>query len=205
MLNIIVNEGKNFEENLNKILNNSEFKKEDFYIKNEETEAKLFKSKKTITTAILKKEVLENIKEYLNNLGNLMKLDIKSEINEKEEVINILLISDNNPVLIGKDGRTLNSIQMILKQMIFTKTGFQLKINLDVSNYKARKLQNLEYDIKRIVKEVLRTHMEVILDPMNSYERRYVHNIVSKYPELESLSTGEGKERRITISYKETE
>lgn len=205
MLNIIVNEGKNFEENLNKILNNSNLKETDFYLKNEETEAKLFKSKKTITTAVLKKEIIENIKEYLNNLGNLMKLDIKSEINEKEEVINILLISDNNPILIGKDGRTLNSIQMILKQMIYTKTGFQLKINLDVSNYKARKLQNLEYDIKRIVKEVLRTHMEVILDPMNSYERRYVHNIVSKYPELESLSTGEGKERRITISYKETE
>ena len=204
MLNTVINEGKNYEETLNKLLNGTSFVEKDYFIKNEETEAKLFKSKKIIMTAILKKDVIANIKDYLNKLSELMSLNIKSEINEKEEIINIILISDNNPVLIGKDGRTLNSIQTILKQMIFTQTGFQVKINLDVSNYKARKLQNLEYDIKRVVKEVLNTHVDVTLDPMNSYERRYVHNLVSQYPELESLSSGDGKERRSTISYKET-
>jgi spoIIIJ-associated protein len=205
MLKTIVNEGKTYEEATAKLLNDNPLKEEDYFIKSEETEAKLFKSKKIITTSILKKEIVDEIKEYLKKLSDLMSLDIKSEINEKDEIINVILISDNNPVLIGKDGRTLNSIQAILKQMIFTKTGFQVKINLDVSNYKARKLQNLEYDVKRIIKDVIRTHMEVVLDPMNSYERRYVHNLISKYPELESLSSGDGKERRITISFKETE
>jgi spoIIIJ-associated protein len=205
MIETYIFEGKTREDAESKLASKTGKEKEKFFIQQEEEEAKLFKSKKVVLKSILKEDVIVYLKNQIKELSEKMNLDIKSEVNEKEDVVTVLLISDHNPILIGKEGRTLNSIQTILKQSVLAKTGFMIKINLDVSNYKAKKLKNLDYDIKRIVKEVLRTRVDAVLDPMNSYERRYVHNEVSKYPELQSTSSGEGKERRITISYKETE
>ena len=55
----------------------------------------------------------------------------------------------------------------------------------------------------KIIKEVTNTKMDVYLDPMNSYERRYVHNLVNSYPNVTTESVGEGSERRVTIKYVE--
>lgn len=205
MIELYEFDAKTKEEAIEKLLDATKEEITSFYLHEEETEAKLFKSKKVVIKAINKKDVLKFVKNFIRELSYLMNLEINSEVNEKEDIINVLLVSNNNPVLIGKDGRTLNSIQILLRQAINSKTGFNVKINVDASNYKAQKLNNLEYTINKIAKEVLTTHVDVVLDPMNSYERRCVHNVVSQYPELTSLSSGEGLERKITISYKETE
>jgi spoIIIJ-associated protein len=202
MINIYKIEGKNEQELLEKYLEENQLNENDVYYSFTDAPTKLFKGKKIILNIIKKSDILVYIKEYINNLAKEMNIDIKHEVNYKEDMINILLISENNPILIGKEGRTLNSIQILLKQALSMQTGQQIKLNLDVSNYKAKKLKNLEYEIKRIAKEIEKTKIDVVLDTMNSYERRFVHNIISEFPLLESKSSGEGKDRKITISYK---
>jgi spoIIIJ-associated protein len=202
MINIYKIEGKNEQELLEKFLEENKLSENDVYYNFTEAPTKLFKSKKIILNLIKKSDILIYIKEYIDNLSKEMNIDIKYEVNYKDETINILLISENNPILIGKEGRTLNSIQILLKQALSIQTGIQIKLNLDVSNYKAKKMKNLEYEIKKIAKEIEKTKIDVVLDTMNSYERRFVHNIISEFPLLESKSSGEGKERKITISYK---
>ena len=71
------------------------------------------------------------------------------------------------------------------------------------SNYKVKKEKHLSFEIKKICKDVLKTKMDVKLDPMNSYERRIVHNVVSKFDNLYSESVGEGINRYTVIKYKE--
>ena len=56
---------------------------------------------------------------------------------------------------------------------------------------------------KKIINEVQSTKITAALDPMNSYERRFVHNLVSEYKNLTTESIGEGRDRRVTIKYKE--
>lgn len=182
-----------------------DLKKEEseLYIRKSETEAKLFKSKKVKVEVLEKSEVISYIKDYLSNLSDGMNLEIKAEIKENEGRIEILLVSDNNGILIGKDGRTMNSIQHLLRQSISIQTGFNLKITVDVSNYKEKQNYFFEKDIKQICKEVLENHVEVKLDSMNSYKRRLVHNLVSKYNELETESLGEEPHRYVVIRYKE--
>ena len=202
MLNIIKIEGKNEQEILETYLKDNCVSEKDIYYSISALPTKLFKSKKIMISILSKKDVIIYLKEFINELSKKMNIEIKYEINYKNDSINILLISDNNSILIGKDGRTLNSLQILFRQLVSSQSPFPIKINLDVSNYKANKLKNLEYEIKKIVKEVNYNKISVTLDPMNSYERRLVHNIVSDYPNLESKSDGEGKERKITISYK---
>ena len=63
----------------------------------------------------------------------------------------------------------------------------------------------LERDAKRIAKEVLKTKVAVKLDDMNSYERRIVHNALTKFKNISTISEGEEPHRHIVISYKENE
>ena len=196
-------EGKNKEEILKKILKELNCNQNDLFLKSEFIEGKLFKSSKYIVSVVTKKEIIEYISEYIQNLSRCTKINIESEILESEDIFKVTLISDQNAILIGKEGRTLNSIQLLLKQSIKNKIGLSLKINVDVANYKVKKLKNIEYQVKKIIKEVQSTKITAALDPMNSYERRFVHNLVSEYKNLTTESIGEGRDRRVTIKYKE--
>lgn len=196
-------EGKNKEEIEKTILSELNTELENLFISIKEEEGKLFKSKKYVYDVVLKDDVIKYTKEYINTLGNNMNIDIKSEIKLNDNILNIMLVSNNNSILIGKEGRTLSSIQMLLRNSINNKIHLDLKVNIDVSNYKAKKQKNLEYEIKKIAKDVLNTKIEVKLDPMNSYDRRCVHNVVSKFENLQSVSYGETPNRYVVISYKE--
>jgi len=173
------------------------------YYTTKETEAGLFKGKKVILEAITEEEIISSIKEFIKELATNMNLEINSEIKIQDETVNILLVSNNNNILIGKDGRTLNSLQLILRQVFSDLSKINLKLTLDVGNYKVKKIKNLEREIKHICKEVMNTKVEVKLDPMNSYERRIVHSIVAEFENLQSVSEGEEPNRFTVIKFKD--
>ena len=173
------------------------------YYVTKETESGLFKGKKVILEAITEDEIISSIKEFIKELSNNMNLNINSEIKIQDNNISIILVSDNNNILIGKDGKTLNSLQLILRQTYNELNKFNLKISLDIGNYRAKKVRNLEREIKKVCKEVQNTKVDVKLDPMNSYERRIVHSVVSEFENLESISEGIEPERYTIIKYKD--
>ena len=171
----------------------------DAYMVTKELESGLFKGKKYQLEAITKEEIISSIKSFIKELSKNMNLEINSEIRFEENNINILLVSDNNNILIGKDGKTLNAIQLILRQSFKELNQFDLRIIVDVSNYKAKKIKNLEYEVKKICKEVLKTKVEVKLDPMNSYERRIIHTTLAEDNRVRTESEGEEPNRHIVI------
>lgn len=196
-------EGKNIEslkENCLQELNVSEDK---IYYSEKEIESGLFKGKKIILEAITEDEIITSIKQFIKELTEKMNLEINSEIKIQDNNINIVLVSDNNNILIGKEGKTLNSLQLVIRQAYKELGKFNLKISLDIGNYRAKKVKNLEREIKKICKEVINTKVDVKLDPMNSYERRIVHSIVSEYDNLQSISEGIEPERYTVIKFKD--
>ena len=201
MLNLIKEEGKTKEEVISKIEKQYNITVDDCFMKEEYIEGKLFKSAKYIISVITKDEIKKYLKTVIENISNLMNFRIDSEIIERDSVFHITLISDNNAILIGREGKNLNSLQLLLKQSIRKQTNMDIKINLDVANYKLKKLKNIENEIKHIAEEVLNSKIQVSLDPMNSYERRLVHNLINEYENLETESIGEGKDRHIIIRY----
>ena len=204
MLMLYKYEGKSEEEVINNCLDDLNEELENLYINKYEEEAgKLFKSKKVIIEVLKKDDVITYVKNYINEFGEKFNITIQSEVKLIDDIINIVLVSDNNPILIGKEGRTLEAIQVLLRQSVNSATRKSFKIHIDASNYKAKKQKNLEYEIKKIAKEVLKTKVEAKLDPMNSYDRRCVHNVVAKFENLQSTSYGENPERYVVISYKE--
>ena len=176
---------------------------DDLIIKETESESGLIKKKKYQLTAVKKSDVISEIKSFIKELQEKFNIDITSEVTVRENTFNVMLVSSNNAILIGKEGRTIESIQIILNQFINNQIDMNVRINVDASNYKGKKIKNFEYEIKKIAKSVLRTKVAVKLDPMNSYNRRIVHNVVSEFENLTSLSEGEEPNRYVVIDYKE--
>lgn len=174
-----------------------------YYTISEIETGKLFKSKKYQMTGYTKEMIIDYIKKFMKELSEKMDLEIQTEIRVEHDNFQIQMLSDNNAILIGKDGRTLNAIQTILKQSVQAQIEVPLHIHVDASNYRAKQEHNFEYEMKKLMKEVEQTRMEIKLQPMNSYQRRIVHNLSNKFENIETFSTGEGMDRYITICYKE--
>ena len=134
-------------------------------------------------------DLIDEIKENVNEIIKLMGLTANLEIRRREENITIKIFSDHNALLIGKNGKTLEAIQTIIRQIINNKINHYVSIVLDVENYKDKKIHNIEYLAKKVAKEVARTKFETKLDSMNSYERRIVHSVLAdnKYVYTESI------------------
>ena len=174
-----------------------------FYQIKEIESGKLFKSKKYQIEVYKKDDVVQYIKNYIKELSQTMDLPIQTEISIEDTNFQIQLYSENNAILIGKEGRTMNAIQTMLKQAVQNQIDYPLHIHVDVSNYRAKQEHNFEYEIKKLMKEVQKTKIDMKLEPMNSYQRRIIHNLAPKFTNITTFSTGEGKERYITIHYEE--
>lgn len=196
-------EGKTYEEALEKGLQELNCNTQEVYIVKEETEAKLFKAKKVIVTLILKEDIKKYIKKFLKDVTEMMGITVEVEVIENEDIYNVTLVSDQNNILIGKEGRTLNSLQLLLRQALNSKVKMNLKVNIDASNYKAKKVSYLERNAKKIIREVQKTHVDVKLDPMNSYERRIIHTLATNFKNIKTESVGESPNRAVVIKYVE--
>ena len=201
MLNIKEFETKTLDEALEKAMIELNCEKENLLYNYEFIEAKLFKSSKYKINVVEKSNIKEYLIDYLKEFSSTIGISIESEILYNNESFNITLVTSNNSLLIGKEGKNLQALQNIIRQSLKVKTGINIKVNIDISNYKQKKLNNLENEIKKIAKEVVKTKVDVSLDPMNSYERRCIHSLISEYENLTTESVGEGKERHIIIKY----
>lgn len=203
MLEIRKYEAKTKEEALDNALKELNLTRDDLFLRSEYVEGKLFKSPKYIVSVMKKEDVKNYIADFFKNIASYMNINIETEIIETDGIFNVVLVSNNNSILIGKEGKTLNCLQTLIRQSIKNNTELLIKLNLDVSNYKIKKLKNIERLVKGIAKDVEDTQMSVSLDSMNSYERRLVHKIIDEYPSLTTESVGEGKDRHVVIKYKE--
>lgn len=198
-------EGKTKEEAKAKALESLKITEEEAYIKEEEIKGKLFKATTYKCSVIKYSDIADFIKNKLNELLNNMNLEVKFETNVRNEQINIKIYSDNNSILIGRNGQTLMAIQTILRQIVHNEIGIYPYILLDVENYKEKKISQLERNAKKIAHEVQKTKIDVSLDNMNSYERRIIHNALANFKNISTLSEGEEPNRHIVIRYKEDE
>lgn len=173
-----------------------------YYIETME-EGKIFKSAKYKVIAIKKKDIKNYIKEFLFTIGSLMEIEIHPEVHEEDGIISINIVTNNSPILIGKDGKNIEALQILLRQSIKIQTGMSIKVNLDASDYKLKKQRRLEQEIHKIACEVKQSRIEAKLDPMNGYNRRIVHSIISQYEELETTSVGQDPNRYVIIKYKQ--
>ena len=198
-MEVYVFEGKNEEQVLEKALNNLNVTENDILVKKEKIKGGLFKAETFKFTVIKISDVQDSIKDFLKDLLNKMGLDVQFESSLREKQINIKMFSDNNAILIGKNGQTLSALTTIVKQYVFNQIGVYPYINLDVENYKDKQIMHLERLAKNIAREVRNTKEPVYMENMNAYERRIVHNVLTNFKGVTTESEGEEPNRHVVV------
>ena len=201
MLKLKINsyEGKTLDDAINKALSDLNASKEEVYYNEEEITGGLFKTKKYKINVLLKEDVVEYIKSYLKEVTTLMGIDVEFETQKREKYIKVNMMSDKSSILIGKNGRTMSSLQELLRQSINVQTGIKINVILDANDYKEKQERNIERLAVKLAKDVVKTGIEVKMDRMNSYERRLVHNRLSNFKGVATISEGEEPNRCVVI------
>ena len=194
--------GKTYEEAVNKAKIELQELEENLII-NVIDEKKSLLSKKCEIEVIEKREIKNFIKEELVNILREMGYQAEVEIQVKQDIPTYRIYSNNDSLLIGKGGKDLEALQIVLRQIVNTETGINYKFFLDVSDYKEKNEHHLEILARRLAREVATTKIEVKMDSMNSYERRIVHNVLTNNKKVYTESIGEEPNRCVVIKPRE--
>ncbi len=194
--------GKTIEEAKELALRELELSEEKVIFIEKEEKKSLF-SKKAEVEVIKREEIVQFTKDYIKNLISNIGLEANIEYKNRDDVDYFNILTNNNSILIGKNGRSIDAIQIIVNQVVNNELGKYMKIQIDVSDYKKKKQIRLEKLAKYTAKDVAMSKQSVKLDPMNSYERRIVHSILANSKDVETESVGEEPNRCIVIKPKE--
>lgn len=195
----IIKEGKTTEEVLNDFYQETNLTKGDIVYTSALKNKKLFKGE-TYEVIIYKKEdIYEMVKNYLKELLTNLGLEVNFELKSKDEYKIIKMYSNNNQILIGKNGQTLKALEVLVRQKVLSETNSQLKITLDVENYKEIRDKKIIRLAKQTAKDVAKTKTKAVLENMSSYDRRLIHNALTDFKGVTTHSEGEEPHRHIVI------
>ena len=195
--------GKTLEDALEVAYNELNVGKDDIFYKSSEQKGGLFKAKKVEVEVIKKADVDDFIKDFALKITSDMGFQTQIESKVRDGILNITLHSDNNNLLIGKDGKNMAALSTIIRQAVYNELGFFYKFNLDVGEYKLKHQKNIERMAKSVARDVAKSKVEAKLEPMNSYERRIVHNILNDDKYVYTESFGEEPNRYVVIKPRE--
>lgn len=152
---------------------------------------------------IEKREIINYINNCIKELLSRMGFSIEVNIEDKEETPKFIINSNRDALLIGKNGKNLKSLNIIIKEMLKKELKTKFQFIIDVSEYNQKRVEYLKKLAINISKEVKKTRIEAKLDSMNSYERMIIHNILKNDRYVYTESTGEEPNRHIIIKPKE--
>lgn len=172
-----------------------------------------FKSDKAVGKPYEKKEekmtrdpekVFNQAKEFLESLFKEFNTNIEMDYkaNEENNTLIINIKGDRMGVVIGKHGQTLDAFQHLVNIVVNNGEKSRVKIRIDSENYREKRNKTLESLAKSVAATVKKTHKDVELEPMTSYERRIIHSVLQKEKNVETISVGVDKERRVVVKYK---
>ena len=194
-------EGKTVDNAVELALEELKISNEDLIINNTEEKGGLLKKSVEIEVYNMN-EIVSFIKETISEITRLMKAESNLEVRRRDGSISVTIFSDNNSILIGKNGKNIAALQLLIRQMVNSKLKEPLSIVLDVGNYKEKRVKSIEYLAKKLAREAYKTKTEITMDSMNSYERRIVHAVLADDKYVYTESIGEEPNRKVVIKLK---
>ncbi len=146
---------------------------------------------------------IEAVKKLISEL--LAVMGIPASVEFEDSITKGLVFNISSPhsyLLIGREGMTLHALQILVQNMCHKKLGTESPFwfTLDVDDYKRKREWYLKETAKAAVEHLKKTGKAVRLEPMPSFERRFVHAYLQEHhPEVETESFGEEPYRKIVI------
>jgi spoIIIJ-associated protein len=192
--NTVETTGKTVEDAVTKALEDLEEARENVEVEVLDEEADHARVRVTLreTYAIKARQV---VAELLYKMGISAQVFIK----KSEDPVMIDVAGDNLGLLIGWRGETLRAFQTVVNLILNEGRADRRRLVVDVEHYRNRREETVKEMALRLADRVRRTGERVMMDPMQSYERRIVHITLEKEPGIRTESQGEEPNRRVAI------
>lgn len=138
---------------------------------------------------------------YIKNVFEKMGCtDIEIEVSNIENGAHLEIKGEGVESCIGRHGEVLDSLQYLASLVCNKIDREYFRISTDINGFRAKRKTQLESLAKRLAEKAKRTGRSVALEPMNPYERRIIHSVVSEIEGVTSHSKGEEPYRKVIIS-----
>ncbi|MFV0478966.1 MAG: protein jag [Anaerorhabdus sp.] len=146
-------------------------------------------------------DIKEFLFTYLGNFFTNINQDIEIEISSQDKGFKILLNGENNAILIGKGGQTLQSITAVTRSAVSAHFKSRINVLIDINNYKVDRYAKVKSIAKRVAISVQKSKISASLDPMPNDERKVIHQYLEEFDNIKTESEGEGSRRHLKIIY----
>ncbi|MBA3008155.1 MAG: Jag N-terminal domain-containing protein [Proteobacteria bacterium] len=147
----------------------------------------------------LSQESIECVQQELTQLLQLMGFPSKIEVEAQGSSVRCHVSGDFEEDLTGQEGKTLDSLQYLLRKIIARKVSERVRISIDVGDFREKRqdeLQDQALALAVLVKEDGKTQ---VIPSLNPSERRAVHMALQNDKEIRSRSVGDGLFKKILI------
>lgn len=150
----------------------------------------------------LEKSSLEFVERLIEKMGYPGKVTVQFREDRK---FGLDIASEHSSILIGKKGKNLDAIQLLVN-VYASKSGRNgTRIIIDAENYRARREDSLVRLATRMAEQVRRSRGSRLLEPMNPFERRLIHTTLNQFEDIDTQSEGEGLYKQVRVIYRGTE
>jgi len=140
------------------------------------------------------KELLDTILGYL---GFVVQID-ETQSDGGNQILQIYM--EESHTLIGRDGETLEAIQFLLNRLLQSTDKDAPKVIVDCEHYRSMREDKIVHRVRELAERVRISGRSLQLEPMNSYERRIVHNAFKDDPDVATWSPSDSARiKQITL------
>ncbi|HZK18032.1 MAG TPA: RNA-binding cell elongation regulator Jag/EloR [Clostridia bacterium] len=144
----------------------------------------------------------EQVKLLLGSILKTMELPTDLSITRKNDFVKVDISGKDIGILIGRRGETLNALQYLVNLSVNKNRKDRVRVLLDVESYRKRREETLKRLALRLANKAKQKGKNVVLEPMNSSERRIIHTALQSRHDINTYSEGEEPFRKIIISPK---
>ena len=144
----------------------------------------------------------EAIRDFLTGLMAHMEVEASPRIAIGEDgSYKVELVGEHLGALIGRRGETLDAIQQLTSYAVNRGQSKRVRIHVDAEGYRAKREESPQRLARKVAGKVVKYRRNVMLEPMNAYERHVIHTALQDYPDVTTYSTGTEPNRRTVVAY----
>lgn len=144
-------------------------------------------------------EVLVTIKEDIAGLLAVMTFPSEITVEVVDYTVACRISGEHEEVLVGNEGRTLDSLQYLLRKMMSRRLPDRMMLSLDVGNYREQRADDLKERALELAEQVTADGKTQAIAALNPSERRVVHLVLQENKAIRSRSVGEGLFKKVLI------
>jgi spoIIIJ-associated protein len=145
------------------------------------------------------KKVIDFVEELIKRMGYEGKVSVMFR---DEFKLGLKIDSEHSSILIGKKGKNLDALQLLVNIYAGRQGREDMRVILDSENYRIRREESLVRLAYTVADRVRESRSSILLEPMNPFDRRLIHTTLNDITDIETKSEGDGLYKQVRVFFR---